>query len=115
MRACVNAGFARAFAALAGLALSSGASAYTVKTIYSFCAQSNCRDGFVPLDGMTADGSGNFYGVTIFGGKFGASDAFDRAGTVYMLSPTATAGPTRSCTISAPRRIARTAASPTAA
>lgn len=56
-----------------------GASAYTFKTLYSFCAQANCTDGEDPEAGVIMDGSGNLFGTTAYGGLG------DDNGTVYEL------------------------------
>jgi uncharacterized repeat protein (TIGR03803 family) len=37
-------------------------------TLYSFCAQTNCTDGYLPYAGLVQDGSGSFYGTTYSGG-----------------------------------------------
>jgi len=63
--------------ALAVLATASQASAYTLKTLYSFCAKLNCADGQEPIGPLLMDPSGNLFGVTSFAGK----------GTVFELSP----------------------------
>ena len=55
------------------------ASAYTEKTLYTFCQDRNCKDGSGP-EGLSIDASGTIYGVTQFGGKYGY-------GTVYEFSP----------------------------
>lgn len=56
------------------------------QVLYKFCQQSdqshNCLDGAEPL-GLTADGAGNFYGVTYYGGS-------QSYGAVFKLAPTAT-------------------------
>jgi len=48
-------------------------------TIYAFCSQIGCADGWEPLAGLVQDTNGTFYGTTNFGG---ANDA----GTVFSLS-----------------------------
>ena len=42
------------------------ASAATI--LYSFCAQTNCADGSIPVAGLIADADGNLFGTTEFGG-----------------------------------------------
>lgn len=49
---------------------------------YSFCSRSNCIDGSTPFAGVTADGSGNLFGTTRYGGKNGQ-------GVVYAVSAAA--------------------------
>lgn len=44
------------------------AGAYTLKTIYSFCAQSQCRDGAAPESRPLIDAQGNLYLTTDLGG-----------------------------------------------
>lgn len=56
-----------------------GASAYTLKTLYSFCAQAGCSDGEDPESTVIMDGSGNLFGTTPYGGL----GDFD--GTVFEL------------------------------
>jgi len=50
-----------------------------LKTLYTFCSQSNCTDGAVPQAGLLQATNGTFYGVTTGGGTSGA-------GTVFSLS-----------------------------
>ena len=54
----------------------------TLKTLYSFCAQSGCPDGKYPYAGLFQDANGDFYGTTA---RFGASGY----GTVFKITPTA--------------------------
>ncbi len=51
-----------AMSATAAFALSANASAYTFKTVHSFCSLNNCKDGVGP-GGLLLDQSGNLYGV----------------------------------------------------
>ena len=39
-----------------------------ITTIYSFCSQSSCTDGYMPWAGLAMSSSGVFYGVTSAGG-----------------------------------------------
>lgn len=48
-------------------------------TLYSFCAQTDCTDGWTPYEGLLQDTNGTFYGTTNIGGAEGD-------GTVYSLS-----------------------------
>jgi uncharacterized repeat protein (TIGR03803 family) len=62
---------ALAIAALALLSASlvpCGASAYTLKTLYDFCLQSECTDGSEPVAGVIIDSNGNLFGTTAEGG-----------------------------------------------
>ena len=50
-------------------------------TLYSFCSQPNCTDGFAPYTGALVQATdGNFYGTTAGGGTNGY-------GTVYKITP----------------------------
>src|SRR5262249_49272754 len=63
----------------------SGASAYTLKPLYDFCAQQNCADGANPVGTLLMDPSGNLFGTTSSGGTGHGTDG--TAGTVFELSP----------------------------
>lgn len=54
-----------------------------VTTIYDFCSQTSCADGFSPMSGVTLGFDGNFYGTTQAGGTGTAHPA----GTVFRLTP----------------------------
>ena len=47
----------------------------TLVTLYSFCAQTNCTDGWNP-DSLVLATDGNFYGTTFHGGPNGVGEAF---------------------------------------
>ena len=55
----------------------------TLTTLYSFCAQANCADGYVPYAGLVQGTSGDFYGTTWGGGANGD-------GTVFKITPNGT-------------------------
>src|SRR5947208_1927424 len=59
-------------------AAGSSAKAYRIKTVYAFCAQTNCSDGRIP-QGIVSDAQGNLFGVTSNGGGEGNN------GTVFEL------------------------------
>lgn len=59
---------------------------WTESIIYSFCSETNCTDGALPLAGLVIDDAGNLYGTTKFGGN-----VFND-GTVFELSPPTTPG-----------------------
>ena len=52
----------------------------TQKTLYTFCAQSNCKDGLYPTAPLTLATDGNFYGTTY-------GDNLNRHGTVFRITP----------------------------
>jgi len=47
----------------------------TLVTLYSFCVQTNCTDGWNP-DSLIQASDGNFYGTTFHGGPNGAGEVF---------------------------------------
>jgi uncharacterized repeat protein (TIGR03803 family) len=57
-------------------------SAGTETVLYSFCAQPDCTDGYLPYAGLLMEG-GNLYGITNAGGN--TSNA---SGTIFELTPT---------------------------
>jgi uncharacterized repeat protein (TIGR03803 family) len=50
-------------------------------TLYSFCAQVNCKDGSAPTSPPIEGTDGNFYGTTYEGG-------YGNRGTIYKITPT---------------------------
>jgi uncharacterized repeat protein (TIGR03803 family) len=54
-------------------------SAGVLRTLYSFCAQTNCTDGASPFAGLVQGTDGSFYGTTFDGGAA-------NFGTVFSLS-----------------------------
>jgi uncharacterized repeat protein (TIGR03803 family) len=77
-------GLAAAVLALAALYAgpARAAATLTLKTLYSFCAQTNCTDGTTPLAGLIADAAGNLFGATVLGG-------LNNSGTVFEIAKTA--------------------------
>jgi len=57
---------------------------WTVQVLYSFCAQTNCTDGYYPGAALVMDNNGNLFGTTRFGGDVGISAI---GGAVFSLSP----------------------------
>jgi uncharacterized repeat protein (TIGR03803 family) len=51
-------------------------------TLYSFCSQSGCPDGWLPNTGLIQATNGDFYGTTYGGGAYGYG------GTVFKITPT---------------------------
>ena len=56
----------------------------TLTTLYSFCSQTGCTDGFNPYAGLVQATNGNFYGTTGSGGANGFG------GTVFEITPAGT-------------------------
>jgi uncharacterized repeat protein (TIGR03803 family) len=56
--------------------------------LYSFCSRKTCEDGSVPMAPLVADASGNFYGTTTSGGRYGKY--FYDDGVVFKLAPDGT-------------------------
>jgi uncharacterized repeat protein (TIGR03803 family) len=54
----------------------------TLTTLYSFCSQLNCTDGYSPF-GLVQATNGNFYGTTMEGGA-------NESGTVFKITPAGT-------------------------
>jgi uncharacterized repeat protein (TIGR03803 family) len=63
------------------IACCSAAQGWTLKTLHSFCAESQCADGSQPVAGLVRDAAGNLYGTTETGGD-------NDGGVVFELSPT---------------------------
>jgi uncharacterized repeat protein (TIGR03803 family) len=55
----------------------------TFSTLYAFCHESGCADGFQPYAGLIQATDGNLYGVTSGGGTNGS-------GTVFQITPAGT-------------------------
>jgi uncharacterized repeat protein (TIGR03803 family) len=51
----------------------------TLTTLYNFCSQSGCTDGYSPQEGLVQHTNGTLYGLTYYGGT-------DGLGTVFSLS-----------------------------
>ena len=56
----------------------------TLTTLYSFCSQSGCPDGYDPLGNLVQATNGDFYGTTWGGG------ANNGTGTVFKITPAGT-------------------------
>src|ERR1039458_6019331 len=59
----------------------------TLTTLYSFCSQSGCPDGYDPYAGLVQATSGDFYGTTVLGGTGGWGTVFKitSSGTLMTL------------------------------
>jgi uncharacterized repeat protein (TIGR03803 family) len=61
----------------------------TLTTLYNFCSQSDCKDGYGPLAAPTQDTNGTFYGTTWLGGASSTCEGCVSGGgngTVFSLS-----------------------------
>ncbi len=56
----------------------------TLTTLYSFCSQNGCADGYSPNSGLVQATNGNFYGTTYNGGSNG------NVGTVFKITRSGT-------------------------
>src|ERR1039457_2533217 len=54
--------------------------AQTLTTLYSFCSQSGCPDGYYPYAGLVQATNGGLYGTTYGGGT-------NSAGTIFKITP----------------------------
>jgi uncharacterized repeat protein (TIGR03803 family) len=57
----------------------------TLTTIYTFCSQTGCTDGYFPYAGLVL-GDGNFYGTTYTGGYTICGNIREPCGTVYKIT-----------------------------
>ena len=70
----------------------------TLTTLYSFCSQTNCADGYQPTAGLIQASNGNFYGTTSSGGAKEDGTVFEITSsgaltTLHSFSNTDGAGP----------------------
>jgi uncharacterized repeat protein (TIGR03803 family) len=62
----------------------------SLTTLYSFCSQPNCTDGYRPEAGLVQGTDGNFYGTTYGGGTVATSCSPDPnigCGTIFKITP----------------------------
>jgi hypothetical protein len=62
--------------------------ASTPTVLVSFCAQTNCVDGALPVAGLIADAAGNLFGTT--GGVAASGGGANGQGTVFEVAKTTT-------------------------
>jgi len=55
----------------------------TLTTLYNFCSQTGCTDGYQPRAALAQGSDGNFYGTTSGGGTYGK-------GTIFTITPSGT-------------------------
>jgi uncharacterized repeat protein (TIGR03803 family) len=55
----------------------------TLTTLYNFCSQANCDDGYSPVGSLVQATDGNLYGTTYFGGS-------NSDGTIFEITPSGT-------------------------
>jgi len=60
----------------------------TLTTLYSFCAQSGCTDGYFPTSALIQAPNGDFYGTTFLGGA--NCLASGGCGTLFKMTPAGT-------------------------
>jgi uncharacterized repeat protein (TIGR03803 family) len=57
----------------------------TLTTLYSFCSETNCADGYYPVAGVVQGTDGNFYGTTQGGGGTYCPISYN-CGTVFKIT-----------------------------
>jgi uncharacterized repeat protein (TIGR03803 family) len=63
----------------------------TLTTLYTFCSQSDCTDGYQPFAGLVQATNGNLYGTTQYGGETdGTCNPHYGCGTVFKITLTGT-------------------------
>jgi uncharacterized repeat protein (TIGR03803 family) len=55
--------------------------------LYSFCTQTNCADGALPVSGLVFDEKGTLYGTAYGGGNNNSSNCVFGCGVVFELTP----------------------------
>lgn len=59
----------------------------SLTTVYSFCPQANCADGYYPVAGLVLGKDGNFYGTTLMGGNENGCDFPQGCGVIFKITP----------------------------
>jgi len=62
----------------------------SLTTLYNFCSEASCTDGYFPYAGLIEASDGNFYGTTYYGGSFTSCGIGVGCGTVYRISTSGT-------------------------
>jgi uncharacterized repeat protein (TIGR03803 family) len=66
--------------------LSPTSTGWTETVLYSFCAQTNCGDGYLPVAGVIMDAAGNLYGTTTICGSTCGGTVFQLNGWALSVS-----------------------------
>jgi uncharacterized repeat protein (TIGR03803 family) len=61
----------------------------TLTTLYNFCEQTNCADGYYPRGSLIQGADGDLYGITVYGGAHTTTESFDY-GTVFKITTSGT-------------------------
>ena len=68
--------------------LTLSATGSTLTTLYNFCSQAGCADGYEPEAALIQATDGNFYGTTEYGGNSCESvDNGEGCGTIFRITP----------------------------
>lgn len=59
----------------------------SLTTVYSFCPQALCTDGYYPVVGLVLGRDGNFYGATLMGGNENGCDFPQGCGVLFKITP----------------------------
>jgi uncharacterized repeat protein (TIGR03803 family) len=59
----------------------------TVTVLHSFCALSECADGYEPYGGLVQATNGDLYGTTYYGGSSSTCPFGEGCGTVFEITP----------------------------
>jgi uncharacterized repeat protein (TIGR03803 family) len=74
--------------------LSPTSTGWTETVLYSFCAQTNCGDGYLPVAGVIMDAAGNLYGTTTICGSTCGGTVFQLNGWALSVSVIGNSGGT---------------------
>lgn len=59
----------------------------TLTTLYNFCSQPQCADGYGLATGLVQGWDGDFYGTTLLGGSSGSGECPAGCGTIFKITP----------------------------